>query len=86
MQDGFSDEDCHAHHLLCLVPSIIVKTALQLDDEVEDMLFLEKDIPFLKCLSGNEVHRSKTLWQSTDRKLPNNLLLALGANVIHIIE
>ena len=70
MHDRFSDEDRHARHLLCLVQSIIVKKALQLDDEVEGMLFWEKDIQFLKSLSGNEVHRSKTLWRSTDRKLP----------------
>ena len=76
MQDQFSDEDRHAHHLLCLVPSIIVNKALQLDDEVEGMLFWAKDIPFLKSLE-NEVRRWKTLWQSTDRELPNNLLLAL---------
>ena len=31
MQDRFSDEDRHASHLLCLVPSIIVNKALQLD-------------------------------------------------------
>ena len=68
MQDRFSDKDRHAHHLLCLVPSNIVNkgTAAGWD----------KDIPFLKSL-GNEVSRWKTLWQSTDRELPNNLLLAL---------
>ena len=52
MQGRFSDEDCHAHHLLCVVPLTIVNKALQLDDEVEGMLFWEKDIPFLKSL-GN---------------------------------
>ena len=46
MQDRFSDEDRHARHLLCLVPSIIVKKALQLDDEVEGMLFWEKAFYF----------------------------------------
>ena len=48
MQGRFSDEDRHARHLLCVVPSTIVNKALQLDDEVEGMLFWEKDIPFLK--------------------------------------
>ena len=72
------DEDRHALNLLCLVPSIIVSKALQLDDEVEGMLFWEKDYPFPKSL-GNEVLRWKTLWQSADGELPNNLLLALGA-------
>ena len=42
------------------------------------MLFWEKDNPFPKSLE-NEVLRWKTLWQSIDRELPNNLLLALGA-------
>ena len=51
MQDWFSDGDHHARHLPCLVPSIIVNTALQLD-RVKGMLFWEKDIPFLKSL-GN---------------------------------
>ena len=51
MQDRFSDKDRHARNLLCLVPWIINK-ALHLDDEVEGMLFWEKDIPFLKSL-GN---------------------------------
>ena len=45
--------------------------------EVKGMPFWEKDTPFLKSL-GNEVCRRKTLWQSTDRELPNNLLLALN--------
>ena len=43
MQDRFSDEDRHARHLLCVVPSIIVNRALQLDDEVQGMIFCEKD-------------------------------------------
>ena len=61
MQDRFSVEDRHASHLLCAVPSIIVNKALQLDDEVEGMLFWEKDNPFPKSL-GIEVLRWKTLW------------------------
>ena len=40
-----------ARHLPCLVPSIIVNRALQLD-RVKGMLLWEKDIPFLKSL-GN---------------------------------
>ena len=52
MQGRFSDEHHHASHLLYVVPSIIVNKALQQDDEVEGMLFWEKDIPFLKSF-GN---------------------------------
>ena len=48
IQGRFSDENRHARLLLCVVPSTIVNKALQLDDEVEGMLFWEKDIPFLK--------------------------------------
>ena len=72
------DEVRHARNFLCLVPSIIVNKALQLDDEVEGMLFWEKDNPFPKSF-GN-VLRWKTLWQSADGELLiNSLLLALGA-------
>ena len=77
MQDRFSDEDHQVRYLLCLVPSIIVNKALQLDDELEGMLFFEKDIPFVNSI-GNEVRRWKAVWQSIDRELPDNLLLALG--------
>ena len=63
MQDRFSDEDRQACQLLCLMLTIIVNKALQLDDELEGKLFWEKDIPFLKSI-GNEVR--KTLWQSKD--------------------
>ena len=56
MQDRFSDEDRQACQLLCLMLTIIVNKALQLDDELEGMLFWEKDIPFLKFI-GNEEHR-----------------------------
>ena len=77
MQDRFSDEDRHARHLLCLVPSNIVNKGTAAGwDKVKGALFWEKDIPFLKSL-GNEVRRWKTLWQSTDRELPNNLLIVL---------
>ena len=65
MQDRFSDEDHQACQLLCLMLTIIVNKALQLDDELEGKLFWEKDIPFLKSI-GNEVRRWKTLWQSKD--------------------
>ena len=79
MQDRFFDEDRKAGHLLWLVPSITqINMALKLDNEVDGILFWEKDIPFPKSL-GNEVWRWKTLWQSTDWELPNNLLLALVA-------
>ena len=65
MQERFSDDDRQACQLLCLMLTIIVNKALQLDDELEGKLFWEKDIPFLKSI-GNEVRRWKTLWQSKD--------------------
>ena len=55
MQDRFFTNS-HVRNLLCLVSSIIVNRALQLDDVVEGTLFWEKDNPFPKSL-GNEVLR-----------------------------
>ena len=77
MQDQFSDEDRHTRYLLYLVPSIIVNNTLELS-ETEGMLFWENDLPFPKSL-GNELRRWQIMWQSAEKELPSNLLLALGA-------
>ena len=78
MQDRFSDEDHHARHLFYLVPSIIVNNTLELSEAKEGMLFWEKDLPFPKSL-GNELRGWQIVWQSPEKELPSNLLLALGA-------
>lgn len=78
MQDQFSDEDHHTRHLLYLVPSIIVNNTQELSETAKGMLFWENDLPFPKSL-GNEPRRWQTMWQSAEKELPNNLLLALGA-------
>lgn len=78
MQDRFSDEDRHARHLLYLVPSIIVNNTQELSEAAKGMLFWENDLPFPKSL-GNELRRWQTMWQSAEKELPNNLLLALCA-------
>ena len=78
MRDRFSNEDRHAHHLLYLVPSIIVNDTLELSEATEGMLFWENDLPFPKSL-GNELRRWQSMWQSAEKELPSNLLLALGA-------
>ena len=80
MQGRFSDEDSHARHLLYLVPSTIVtcNSALELSEATEGMLFWENDLPFPKSLE-NELRRWQTLWQSAEKELPSDLLLALGA-------
>ena len=78
MEDRFSVEDRHARHLLYLVPSIIVQNTMELSEATKGMLFWENDLPFPKSL-GNELRRWQTMWQSTEKDLPNNLLLALGA-------
>ena len=77
MQGRLSDENRHARHLLCLVPSIIVNKALQLDDEVEGVLFWEKDIPFFSPLEMRYAEGKHSVSQQI-REFPNNLLLALG--------
>ena len=64
--------------LLHLLPSIIVNNTLELSEATESMLFWENDLPFPKSL-GNELKRWQTMWQSAEKELPNNLLLALGA-------
>ena len=78
MQDRFSDEDHHARHLFYPVPSIIVNNTLELSEAKEGMLFWEKDLPFPKSL-GNELRGWQIVWQSPEKELPSNLLLALGA-------
>ena len=78
MQDRFSDEDRHACHLLYLVPSVIVNNTLELSEATEGMLSWENDLPFPKSL-GNEPRRWQTMWQSAEKELPSDLLLALGA-------
>ena len=72
------DEVRHARNFLCLVSSIIVNKALQLDDEVEGMLFWEKDIPFLNPLEMRYVDGKQSGSQQIYWELPNNLLLAFG--------
>ena len=80
MRDRFSDEDRHAHHLLYLVPSLIVNNTLELalSEATDGVLFWENDLPFPKSL-GNELRRWQIMWQSAEKELPSNLLLALGA-------
>ena len=63
MQDRFSDEDRHAHHLLYIVPSIIINNTL----ELSEMLFWENDLPFPKSL-GNELRNVPCL-ESTSKVL-----------------
>ena len=54
MQDRFSGEDCHARHLLYLVPSTIVNNSQELSEAAKGMLFWENDLPFPKSI-GNEL-------------------------------
>ena len=77
MQDRFSDEDRHARHLLYLVPSTIVNNTLELSEATEGMLFWDNGLPFPKSL-WNELRRWQIMWQSAEKELPSNLLLALG--------
>ena len=78
MQDRFSDEDRHARHLLYLVPSTIVNNTLELSEATEGTLFWDNGLPFPKSL-WNELRRWQIMWQSAEKELPSNLLLALGA-------
>ena len=42
------------------------------------MLFWENDLPFPKSFA-NELRRWQSMWQSAEKELPSDLLLALGA-------
>ena len=77
-QDRLSDEYCHARHLHYLVPSIIINNTLKVSEATEGMLFWENDLPFPKSL-GNKLRRWQIMWQSAEKELPSNLLLALAA-------
>ena len=68
----------HAHHLLYLVPSIILDNTMKLPQETEGMLFCETVLSFPKFLE-KKLRRWETMWQSAEKKLPSNLLLVLGA-------
>lgn len=59
---------------LCLVPSIIANKAGSFMGKWKACCTGEY-ISFPKSL-GNKLHKWKTLWQSTDRELPHNLLLS----------
>ncbi|CAH3192484.1 unnamed protein product [Porites evermanni] len=66
-----------------LLDSLIIQMQDRFSDEdrhapAKGMLFWENDLPFPKSL-GNELRRWQTMWQSAEKDLPNNLLLALGA-------
>ena len=77
-QDRLSDKYCHARHLHYLVPSIIINNTLKVSEATEGMLFWENDLPFPKSL-GNKLRRWQIMWQSAEKELPSNLLLALAA-------
>ena len=77
MQDRFFDKHRHPHHLHYLVPSIIVNNTLELSKATEGMLFRENDLPFSKSL-GIALRRWQTMWQSAEKELPSDLLLAFG--------
>jgi len=78
MQDRFSDEDGHAGHLLYLVPSIIVNNTLELSEAVESCCFGTRMTFHFPNPLGMSCEDGK-LWQSAEKELASNLLLALGA-------
>ena len=67
-----------SYSLVKAVTVSLVNKALYLDVEEKGMLYWEKDNTFPKSFR-NGVCRWRTVWLSTNRELPNNLFLALGA-------
>ena len=93
MRERFNDgQAIHVRSLLCLVPTLLVRSDIDPLENVRGMFYWERDLPFPKSLRS-EVRRWQSLWRgrsqemqnATKRRseretaLPNNLLLALGA-------
>ena len=89
MTERFSAEGRHASSLLCLVPSILLCSATDeiLSDNLQGMLYWERDLPFPRSLA-NELVRWHALWRRKESErqasgesssIPENLLHTLGS-------
>ena len=85
MEERFRGKERHAGALLFLVPTVMLTRTEECQEHIEGMLYWERDLPFPKSL-GSELRRWQALWQHKDdreggktSKIPNNLLLSLGA-------
>ena len=61
MDQRFNGEDRHARGLLSLVPSLLLDSAVNPDEYINDMLKWENDLQYPKSL-GSEIRRWKGLW------------------------
>ena len=81
MEDRFHGDESHASALLCLVPSVMTSSGVQLPDHLHDFLYWKEDLPCSTSLTS-ELRRWQTLWLQESAvnvaSVPSNLLLALG--------
>ena len=74
LRERYSVEDCHAQHLLTLIPSVMSCSTREI--QLQCLLFWERDLPFPNSLPG-EVRRWQCLWHTKSQEgktLPHNLL------------
>ena len=79
--ERFKGDENQASVLLCLVPSVMVCSNVQLTNQLDDLLYWQEDLPCSTSLAS-ELQRWQSLWQQgslSTTSIPNNLLLALGS-------
>ena len=81
LEDRFHGDGSHASVLLCLVPSVILSSKVQVSDHLDDFLYWKEDLPCSASLAS-ELRQWQSLWQQEGQNVasvPSNLLLALGS-------
>lgn len=68
MVERLTGDGRHASALLCLVPSILLYSGVELSDNLDGLLHWEIDLPFPKSL-GNELRRWHALWENRNDEL-----------------
>ena len=75
LEDRFHGDGSHASVLLCLVPSVMLSSKVQVSDHLDDFLYWKEDLPCSTSLAS-ELRRWQSLWQQgqTVASVPSNLL------------
>ena len=83
LEGRFHGDGSHTSVLLCLIPSVMLSSKVQLSNHLDDFLYWKEDLPYSTSLAS-ELRRWQSLWhqENQDSELtgvPSNLLLALGS-------
>ena len=93
LRERFNGDQDNIQAVLCLVPTLLVRSDVDPMERVDGMLHWQTDLPFSKSL-GSEVKGWQSIWQGNYQEMqerrkrrqectkviPNNLLLATGAS------